>query len=205
MKPDLRLIVITDQALAAPRSIYQIVEEVLIAGAPAIQLRDKQSNARGLREQCMRLLDLTQRHNATLFVNDRVDVALSAGADGVHVGPSDIPVAAVRRIAPQLLIGYSTDQPEIARQNSHDGATYIGCGAVFGTASKNVGDERIGIEGLRRVIAAVEVPVVAIGGITPDNVHEVAAAGAKGAAVIAAVMRADRPAKVVEALLRPFS
>lgn len=202
---DLRLIVITDKALAAPRSIFEVVEAALAAGAPAVQLRDKHSSSAQLFQDALQLRELCARHGARLFINDRVDVALVAQADGVHVGPSDLPIAVVRRIAPALLAGCSTDDPAIARLNEAAGAAYIGCGAVFGTSSKDVGAERIGSEGLRRVVEAVSVPVIAIGGITPANVAEVAAAGAAGCAVIGAVMTADRPAQVVEALLRAFS
>jgi thiamine-phosphate pyrophosphorylase len=202
---DVRLIVITDHKLAAPRTIYEIVEEALHAGAPAIQLRDKHASAAELLDQASRLRDLTSKHSALLFINDRVDVASHAHADGAHLGPSDLPVAEVARLAPGLLLGYSTDDPARAVANAAAGASYIGCGAVYGTASKNVGDERIGIEGLKRVIEAVRIPVVAIGGITIQNVKEIAEAGAAGTAVIGAVMQADHPGRAVEALLRPFS
>ncbi len=107
--------------------------------------------------------------------------------------------------APSCLVGYSTDDPELARRAAAAGAAYIGCGAVFGTTTKNVGDERIGPEGLRRVVEAVDVPVIGIGGVTPENVGLVATAGAAGAAVIGAVMTAPDPAAAVRLLLSPFS
>jgi thiamine-phosphate pyrophosphorylase len=201
---DLRLIVITDRKLAGTRSIFDIVREALAAGAPAIQLREKTAPAVQLLDDALRLRDLTRQHNALLFINDRADVALTAAADGVHVGPSDLPVAAVRDIAPQLLVGYSTDDPAVAIANVEAGAAYIGCGAVFGTSSKDVGAERIGVQGLQRVVRAVTAPVIAIGGITTANVGEVAAAGAAGCAVIGAVMQARQPGAAVEALLRAF-
>ena len=201
---DLRLIVITDRKLAGARSIFDVVEEALAAGAPAIQLRDKSASASALLEDALRLREQTRRHGALLFINDRADVAIAAEADGVHVGPDDIPVAALKRVAPRLHIGFSTDDPDLAQRNVTAGAAYIGCGAVFGTSSKDVGAERIGIDGLRRVVEAVHAPVVAIGGITTENVGEVAAVGAAGCAVIGAVMTADRPGAAVEALLRPF-
>ena len=201
---DLRLIVITDKRLAAPRSIFDVVAEALAAGAPAVQLRDKQASAAQLLEAAMRLKDLCVKHNALLFINDRIDIALSADAHGVHVGPSDLPVAVTREIGPSLLVGYSTDDPAAARLNVESGAAYIGCGAVFGTSSKDVGDEQIGTAGLRRVVEAVNAPVIGIGGITPANVGAVAATGAAGCAVIGAVMKADRPGVAVEALLRAF-
>ncbi len=203
---DLRLIVITDRALAAPRALEDVVRAALQAGAPAIQLRDKTADARSLFDQARALLRLTRAHGALLFVNDRLDVALAAGADGVHLGPDDLPVAAARRAVPlDFLVGFSTDDPGLARRAAADGAAYIGCGAVFGTTTKDVGDERIGPEGLRRVVDAVRVPVIGIGGVTPANVAELARVGAAGAAVVGAVMTAPDVAAAVRALLAPFS
>ncbi len=202
---DLRLIVITDRTLAAPRALEDVVRAALEAGAPAIQLRDKAADARSLFEQARALLRLTRAHRALLFLNDRLDVALAAGADGVHLGPDDLPVAAARRVVPSdFLVGYSTDDPDLARRAAADGAAYIGCGAVFGTRTKDVGDERIGPEGLRRVVEAVHAPVIGIGGVTPDNVGELARAGAAGAAVIGAVMTAADVHDTVRRLLAPF-
>jgi thiamine-phosphate diphosphorylase len=132
-------------------------------------------------------------------------VALAAGADGVHLGPDDLPVAAARAVAPEILIGYSTDDPERARTAQQDGASYIGCGAVFGTRTKDVGDEAIGIERLRAVVQAVDIPVVGIGGITGENAGAVAAAGAAGAAVVSALMRARAPAATAREVLGAFS
>jgi thiamine-phosphate pyrophosphorylase len=195
---DLRLIVITDKLMAAPRDLVEVVRQCLQAGAPAIQLRDKNASARDLLGQAQVLRDITLEHRALLFVNDRLDVALAARADGVHLGPDDVPLVAVRAVVPdEFLIGASVDDPE--------GANYIGCGAVFGTQSKaEAANEAIGVDQLRSVVQAVTIPVVGIGGITPDNVASVAKAGVAGAAVISAVMRADNVASTVRSLLQPF-
>ena len=208
---DLRLIVITDAATAAPRPVEDVVAEALQAGAPAIQLRDKSATPAQLFQQALRLLDLTRTFGANLFINDRLDVALAVGADGVHLGPADLPVAAARRAAhaagqPDFLIGSSTDDPETARRLAADGADYIGCGAVFGTTSKpGLEDERIGTDGLRAVVQAVDIPVVGIGGVSQENARAVADTGAAGTAAIRAVMAADDVAAAVTELLEPFS
>ena len=202
---DLRLIVITDRQLALPRDVLDIVRAALRAGAPAIQLRDKQATARELFEQATRLRTLTREHAALLFVNDRLDVALAAAADGVHLGPDDIPLLAARSaIPPEFLVGISTDDPAAARQAEQHGAAYIGCGAVFGTTSKDVGGEAIGTARLQRVVDAVGIPVVGIGGIDASNVSAVAATGAAGAAVIGAVMNTNDVESTVLSLLKPF-
>jgi len=202
-RPDLRLIVITDAALAAPRNVINVVRDCLEAGAPAVQLRDKYATARELYDQAIALRALTREFGALLFINDRLDVALAAGADGVHVGPHDVPLASLRNAAPRdFLIGGSTDDPEIARRLEREGASYIGCGAVFGTKTKtDIGDERIGTDGLKRVVEATSLPVVAIGGITVENAPEAVAAGAAGVAVVLALMKAPAPGVVVRALL----
>lgn len=204
--PDLRLIVITDRALAAPREVVDIVRASLQAGAPAIQLRDKQASARELFEQAQVLRALTRAYGALLFINDRLDVALAVRADGVHLGPDDIPLASARAALPSdFMIGVSTDEPEPARRAAAAGADYIGCGAVFGTSSKDVGSEAIGPARLHEVASAVQIPVVGIGGIDTSNVNEVAAAGAVGAAVIGAVMKATDVEQTVRRLLSPFA
>ena len=208
--PELRLIVITDAGAAAPRAVDQVVAEALQAGAPAIQLRDKNATPAELYQEALELVDLTRTFGARLFINDRLDVALAAGADGVHLGPHDLPVAAARAAAamagrPDLLIGTSTDRPDAARALVAEGADYIGCGAVYGTPSKKgLEDERIGPEGLRAVVDAVDVPVVGIGGVDTDNVMEIAATGAAGAAVIRAVMGAEDVAAAVQRLIGAF-
>jgi thiamine-phosphate pyrophosphorylase len=201
----LRLIVITDARLAAPRTVVDVVGAALSAGARAIQLRDKSATARELHAAALELLVLTRRHGALLFVNDRVDVAMAVGADGAHLGPDDLPVAAARRWVPaDFVLGYSTDDPSRARIAEADGADYLGCGAVYGTSSKEVGGEMIGPGRVDEVARAVAIPVVAIGGITPERAPELARTRAAGVAVIGAVMAAEDPGAAVEALLRPF-
>jgi thiamine-phosphate pyrophosphorylase len=203
---DLRLIVITDRLLAAPRTVLEIVAAALEAGAPAIQLRDKQAPAGDVARLALALLPLVRAARARLFINDRVDVALAVGADGVHLGPDDLPVDAARRITPPgFLIGYSTDDPATAQAAVAAGASYIGCGAVFGTTTKAAAaTERIGTERLDAVARAVDIPVIGIGGIDPSNIDAIAGTAAAGAAVIGAVMAAPDPGAAVRRLLEPF-
>jgi len=204
--PDLRLIVLTDRRLAAPREIPTVVRACVEAGAPAVQLRDKDASSRELYEQATILRAITREHGALLFVNDRLDVALAAEADGVHLGPDDLPVEAARRVAPPpFLIGTSTDDPAIAARAEAEGADYIGCGAVFGTTTKKeVKGERIGPEGVAAVARAVSIPVIAIGGIGLGNVEALTGTGASGIAVVSAVMAAHDPADAVRRLLRAW-
>jgi thiamine-phosphate pyrophosphorylase len=200
------LIVVTDPELARPRSVLEIVTAALAAGAPAVQLRAKDASARELLELGRAILPAARAHDALLFVNDRLDVALALGADGVHLGPDDVPVGAARRAVPEgFLVGASTDDPNAARQLVSDGASYIGCGTVYATTTKADAGDVIGLDGLDRVAAAVDVPVIGIGGITVDGAAEVAAfTRAAGVAVVGAVMRAPDVAAAVRGLLAPW-
>ena len=202
----LRLIVITDPDAVGARRLFDVVDAALAAGAPAVQLRDKRASARELYGVGRELLPRVRDAGALFFVNDRTDVALALEADGVHVGPDDLPVDRLRAAAPPgFLIGTSTDDPAEAARLVAAGASYIGCGTVYATASKPDAGEVIGIEGLDRVARSVDVPVVGIGGITPERAVEVSGTGAAGVAVIAAVMGAPDPGAAVRALLEPWA
>lgn len=202
LRDRLRLMVVTDADAAAPRGVVEVVQEALAGGCRAIQLRDKKGSAREVFALAKELRTLTRASDALLFVNDRVDIALAAGADGVHLGPSDLPLACARHWAgPYLLLGYSTDEPGQAVEAVAQGADYIGCGAVFGTTTKDVGGEAIGLERLGEVALAVPVPVLGIGGISEDNVDGVARSSAAGAAVVRSVMAAADPRAAVARLL----
>ena len=199
----LRLIVITDRGLADPESVTDVVAQALHAGAPAVQLREKAKPPREVLPLARRLRADTSRHGALFFVNDRLDLALAVEANGVHLGPDDLPVRAAREIAPPgFLIGYSTDQVDEARRAVRDGADYIGCGTVYPTGTKPDAGRVTGIEGLRRVARAINAPVVGIGGVTPARAPAVIAAGAVGCAAIGAVMGAANPRHAVADFLR---
>ncbi|MBT8398025.1 MAG: thiamine phosphate synthase [Gemmatimonadetes bacterium] len=202
----LRLIVITDGLLAHPRTVEEVVVEVLRAGVKAIQLRDKEASARELLDHALVLRGRTREFGALLFINDRLDVALAAAADGVHLGPNDLPVHAARRASPPgFLIGTSTDIPDVAVELQAAGADYIGCGTVFQTITKKDAGEVIGIEGLAAVAAVVDIPVVGIGGVSPEGAGQIAeGSGAVGTAVIRAVMASSNPGRVAKKLMAPF-
>ena len=201
----LRLVVITDERLAEPLGLEHVLSQALEAGAPAIQLRAKDATAREVTAMARRLLPMVRSAGALFFVNDRLDVALATGADGVHLGPDDLPVEEVRSAVPRdFIVGYSTDDPEEAARAEADGADYLGAGTVYPTTNKSDPGAVIGLSGLQRVVEAVSIPVVGIGGITPERAADVAGVGARGIAVIGAVMGAPDPGEAVRGLLRPF-
>lgn len=198
----LRVLVLTDRRLARPRTVVDVVADVLTAGVRGIQLRNKGDSARELLDVGRELRALTREHGALLFVNDRLDVALALEADGIHLGPEDLPVAAVRGVAPTgFLIGRSADDPEVARQAVADGADYIGCGTVYATGTKPDAGDVLGLDGLGRVVRAVDVPVVGIGGITVARARRVAGTGAAGIAVVGAIMASKDPGATARSLL----
>lgn len=198
----LRLMIITHPHPTCGRTLRDVVAECCDAGATAIELRDKEATAEELLRHAESLLPVARACDALLIVNDRMDVALAAGADGVHLGPDDLPVAAARSIAPSgFVLGYSTDDPDAARAAARAGADYLGIGAVYGTRSKpGLEREAIGPGRVRAVLEAAGLPGVGIGGITADNAGAVGRVGS-GVAVLGAVMGADDPGRAVRAIL----
>ena len=198
----LALIVVTDPNCGG-RRVLDVARAALQGGAPSVQLRWKDGSAREMVELARALAEETRRAGALLFVNDRVDVALAAGADGAHVGQDDLPVAAAQRIAPpRFLLGVSAETAELARAAERDGAAYVGVGPVYATASKADAGDAVGTGRIAEIAAAVRIPVVGIGGIDAGNAAPVARAGAAGVAVIGAVMRAPEPEAAAREILR---
>ncbi|HEV8701095.1 MAG TPA: thiamine phosphate synthase [Candidatus Polarisedimenticolia bacterium] len=204
--PRYDLYVISDPLLARGRSHLEVARAALEGGADAIQIRDKSSTAYNLSLISGEIQPLARKFGAAFFVNDRVDVALLAGADGAHVGQEDLPAREARRLLPRpRLIGVSAGTPEEARRAEREGADYVGVGPVFATATKPDAGAPLGLEELSRIAAAVHIPVVAIGGITQGNVAQVFASGASGAAVVSAVVAADDMAAAARALKRAMA
>lgn len=203
----LRLIVISDVEMAGgEEAMVRALEDALDAGARAVQLRDKTRSARALLPLARHLADRCRDRGALFFVNDRVDLALASGAHGVHVGPHDLPVAAVRRCVPDhFIVGASTDDPQEAVRLVSDGADYIGCGAIWATGSKADAGTPVGPEGAGNVVRAVGgrsgVPIVAIGGITPERVAALAGTGIAGVAVIGSIMGSPDPGGATRSML----
>ena len=193
--------VLTHPRPACGRPLDEVVAACVHAGATAIQLRDKSATGGVLLAAARGLRAITTAARVPLIVNDRLDVALAADADGVHLGPDDLPVSAARALAPPpFLIGYSTDDPSEARRAAADGADYLGVGAVFGTRSKpGLADEAIGPDRVLALLRASGLPCLGIGGITPATAASVLATGA-GIAVLSAVMSSADPAAAVRQL-----
>ncbi|GAB4255726.1 MAG: hypothetical protein Kow0092_01120 [Deferrisomatales bacterium] len=185
------LYVVTGERLVAGRTHEDVARAALAGGARVVQLRDKEKGGRALVEIARRIRALTRRAGAAFVVNDRVDVALAAGADGVHLGVGDVPVREARRLlGPEALVGFSPDTVEQAVEAADAGADYLGVGDIFGTASKADAGCPVGPGWITTLRRATGLPIVAIGGITPERVAAVVGAGAVGVAVLSGVAAA---------------
>lgn len=174
-----------------PESVIEKTEKALVGGVTAVQLRAKTWDARVIYETAKELRILTWQHDALLLVNDWLGIAMAAGADGVHLGQKDLPIAKARKNAwSGCIIGGTARTPELALQAQSDGADYIGCGSAFPTGTKSDAVV-IGPEGIAKTLRAISIPGVAIGGITLENIGELANCGCAGVAVSAAIMKAN--------------
>ena len=197
--------VVTDPDLRPDRTPEHIARAALAGGASVIQLRDKHASTSELIDLAIRLKPICLAAKALLIINDRVDVALAADADGVHLGPDDMPPALARKIlGPDRLIGASVSSVEEARPLAPY-VSYFGVGAIYGTNTKLDAGAAVGPERISLIKAAFpNIPIVAIGGITPHNIREVIEAGADSAAVVSAVICAADMTEATKALNKLF-
>ena len=194
---------VTDDAHSAGRETPAVVEAAIQGGVDVVQLREKGMDARDRYQLGRRLRELTAEADVPLVVNDRVDLAVAVDADGVHLGQTDLPVEVAReQLGSNAIVGVSAATVAEARAAAAAGADYLGVGAVYGTDSKDVAEDRDGVgpDRIRSITDAVDVPVVGIGGITADNARPVVEAGASGVAVISAITAAADPAAAAAAL-----
>ena len=191
ISPDkLRLYAVTDRTWLGKESLEEAVEAALRGGVTILQLREKRASHEELVKTAMRLKPLCRRYGVPLIINDDVEAALEADADGVHVGQEDMAVAEARRIlGPEKIIGARAHNREEALEAQRQGADYLGSGAVFGSSTKKDATT-LSREELTAVCRAVSIPVAAIGGITEENCLELAGTGVSGIAVVSALFAA---------------
>lgn len=188
---DYSIYLLTDDECLKGRPLLPSVEEALQGGVTLVQYRSKFKDGGPMYEEALALKALCDSYDVPLIINDRVDVALAVGAAGVHVGQDDLPCAVVRALTgADFVIGVSAHNPEEARHAIAAGADYLGCGAVFGTATKP-GVAKLGLANLRAIRRVATKPMVGIGGVKADNYGEVLATGADGAAIISGILGAD--------------
>jgi len=195
-----RLHVLTDTR--GGRDAVAVVRAALSAGAPVVQVRSKGGTDRELHELADRVARLCDEAGALCVVDDRADIALAVGAGGTHLGAHDLPLAAARRVVgPSHLLGGTARDPQLARELVAQGADYLGVGPASATSTKSGLPDPLGVTAVGAVAAAVDVPVIAIGGVTVEHVPALLAAGVHGVAVVAAVSEAADPAAATRALL----
>jgi thiamine-phosphate pyrophosphorylase len=185
----LRLVAITDDAEDHRQTLVDRVVAAVRGGATSVQVRLKTASPREVVEITKTII---AKVDVPVIVNDRADIALAAGAAGVHVGEADLPVAAIRRFAPESFIIGASLGSDVELTNAKD-ADYVGIGPVFGSDSKSDAGTAIGVNGFERLAALVPLPAVAVGGITADRAMQITVHGAVGVAVINAIFQADDP------------
>ena len=191
---DYSLYLVTDRKLSRKRSSEEIVGAAVRGGVTCVQLREKHCSTREFIRAARSLQPILHRYNIPLIINDRLDVALAVGADGLHLGQSDMHIGDARRLAgKQMIIGISAENLDDAIIAEQEGADYIGISPVFATDTKTDTAAPLGLEGIRRIRKAVNIPLVGIGGINMSNAREIFSAGADGVAVVSAIVAADCP------------
>jgi thiamine-phosphate pyrophosphorylase len=201
---DLSLYLVTDKSDDVEKFL-KTIEEAINGGVTVVQIREKTADTLDFYNLALKVKEITSRYNVPLIINDRVDVALAIDADGIHVGQSDMPCDVTRKlVGPDKIVGVSAATIEEAKKAEKDGADYIGTGAVFPTQTKDDAP-KVTKKELKDIVDSINIPVVAIGGITLDNAHELLDTGIAGLSVVSAIMSSDNPKKSSKKLLEIFN
>lgn len=201
-QPDYSIYLVTDDGCLQGRALLDCVREALEGGVTLVQYRAKTASSAEMYNEALQLKAMCDSFKVPLIINDRLDIAMAVGAAGVHLGQDDLPCAAARRILGEdYIIGVSAHNPAEAKAALQSGADYLGCGAVFGTATK-ADVKKLGTDGLAAICKAKGLPVVGIGGVTADNYREVRAAGADGAAIVSGILAQPDIRTTVRAIAR---
>lgn len=201
---DLSLYLVTDNS-ENEEKFLKTIEEAILGGVTVVQVREKTAGTLEFYNLALKVKEITEKYDVPLIINDRVDVALAVDADGVHVGQSDMPCDITRKlIGENKILGVSAATIEEAKKAENEGADYIGTGAVFPTATKDDA-ESVTKKDLSDIANSINIPVVAIGGITIDNADELKDTGIAGLSVVSAIMSSDAPKKASEKLLNIFN
>ena len=185
------LYLVSDKKSCKNRDLEELIQQAILGGVTIVQLREKNIDSKDFYEQALRVKRVTDKYNIPLIINDRVDIALAVGADGVHVGQEDLSCSVIKRnISKNLIVGVSVHNVEEAMRAELDGADYIGCGAVINTSTKE-NTKKLKIEELIKIKENVKIPVVAIGGINEENIEELYDSNIDGIAVVSAILSKD--------------
>lgn len=195
------LYLVTSQTLSRGRSTEEIVKMALAGGARLIQLREKDLPLSRLFRMAQKIRAMTKKAGALLIINDRLDVALAVGADGVHLGQDDLPVASAIKIAPDLIIGASTHSLQEALAAQKAGVSYVNIGPIFPTTTKKWDKKYLGIRKMKQISSRIKIPFTVMGGIKAEHIPDLVKAGAKTIAVVTVITAADNPQRAAKQLL----
>ena len=188
MKYDYTLYLVTDRSLMSTATLIEAVEQAILGGCTMIQLREKNISSLDFYRQSVEVKKVTEQYHVPFIINDRIDIAMAVNADGVHIGQSDIPAAIARDlIGTDMLLGVSAASVKEAVQAANDGADYLGAGAMFPTGTKTDANY-VSIEELKKIRHAVNLPIIAIGGINKGNIKQFHDTGINGLAVVSAII-----------------
>lgn len=205
MKLDLSLYLVTDKRNKTDDEFLEIIEEAIKGGTTVVQIREKEGETLDFYNLALKVKEITSKYNVPLIVNDRIDVALAIKSEGVHIGQTDMPADVARSlIGDEMILGVSASTVKEARKAEKDGADYIGTGAVFPTATKDDAPS-ITKDDLKEVTGSINIPTVAIGGITLENANELAGTGIAGISVVSAIMNSKDPKIASENLLKIYN
>ncbi|MDP4127769.1 MAG: thiamine phosphate synthase, partial [Bacillota bacterium] len=190
VKVDYSLYLVTDRNALGGRDLIRSVEQAIKGGVTLVQLREKSLSTRNFLELAGRIKEITDHYQIPLIINDRLDIALAIDADGLHIGQDDLPMIKAKELFPNKIIGVSASTLEEALLAQQQGADYVGVGAIFTTPTKTDAAE-VGLDQLEHIKKSVAIPVVAIGGISEANLHQVMCKGIDGIAVVSAILAKD--------------
>ena len=197
---DYSLYLVTDHRNKTDEEFLNIIEEAIKGGTSIVQLREKTASTKEFYQLALKVKEITSKYDVPLLINDRIDIALAVDSDGVHIGQDDMPAGIARKIiGKDKILGVSASTVAEAKKAEADGADYIGSGAVFPTATKDDADSVSKLQ-LKEIVHSIDIPVVAIGGITLENADTLKDTGIAGFSVVSAIMSADNPKEASQKL-----
>ena len=201
---DYSVYLVTDRRDKTDDEFLSIIEEAIIGGTSIVQLREKTASTKEFYDLALKVKEITSKYDVPLLINDRIDIALAVDCEGVHIGQDDMPAGIARKIiGNDKILGVSASTVDEAIKAEEDGADYIGSGAVFPTATKDDADS-VSKEELKNIVDSINIPVVAIGGITLENANTLKDTGIAGFSVVSAIMSADNPKEASKELKKIY-
>lgn len=200
-----KIYLVTDEKACLGKDFYVCIEEAIKGGVKIVQLREKNISTKDFYEKALKVKEICKNYEALFIINDRLDIAQAVGADGVHLGQSDMPIEKAREILKdKFLIGATARNVEEAKRAELSGADYIGSGAIFGTNTKD-NAKKLEMEELKKIVASVKIPVFAIGGINIDNVSILKNIGLQGICAVSGILSEKDCKKAVDIMLKNFN